>query len=351
MEVAPRVGANETADVPAHAAPRALLAELAPYQHPVLRHSITQIFTAIGLFLAGCAAMYWSVGVSYLLTLALAVPTGALLVRVFIVQHDCGHGAFFASRRANDVLGRLCGLLTLTPYANWRRQHAGHHGVWNNLDRRQSGVDMYSACLTVKEYLSLNFWQRWMYRLTRHPIVAHVLLPPLVFVVLYRVPFDTPRAWKRELRSVLWTDAAIVALFATLGLVLGFRQVFLVQLPVIAIGSIIGVWLFSLQHRFEGALWARQGEWTFAAAALTGSSYLRLPRVLQWFTGNIGFHHIHHLNPRVPNYRLPECYDAVPAVRAVTPMSLWSGLRSIRLALWDEDRRKLVRFSDLRSRA
>ena len=319
---------------------------LAHYEHAVLAKSVLQLATSIGLFLAACAAMYWVLQFSYLLPLALAIPAGALLVRVFIIQHDCGHGAFFASRRVNDALGMFCSLMTLTPYANWRQQHARHHGNWNNLDRRQAGADIYSTCLTLKEYRNLPRRYRFIYRLTRHPIVAHLLAPPFVFAVLYRVPFDTPSRRRRERRSVYRTDAALVVLFGALGWLLGYDHVLLVQGSVILVGSIIGVWLFAVQHRFETALWTRQDEWDFTAAALHGTSYLRLPKALQWFTGNIGFHHIHHLAPRVPNYRLEECYDALPALRVVPTLSLWSALTSVTLALWDEDRRKLIGFKD-----
>jgi omega-6 fatty acid desaturase (delta-12 desaturase) len=327
-----------------------LRSAVARFAAPVAVKTALQLGTSIGLFLAGCAAMYWVYSLSYLLTLALAVPTGALLVRVFIVQHDCGHGALFASRRANHAVGMLCSLFTLTPYTNWRRHHAAHHANWNNLDRRQSGSDLYSSCLTVQEYQALTPWHRLVYRISHHPLVANVLLPPLIFLLLYRIPFDTPREWRHERYTVYATDLSIAAMIVAAGLLLGFRQVLLVQLPVVAEASIIGVWLFSLQHRFESSLWARQGDWNAAAAALQGSSYLRLPKVLQWCTGNIGFHHVHHLDPRVPNYRLEECSEAVPALGSVPPMSLGAGLRALWLALWDEEHRRLVSFADLRRR-
>ena len=183
--------------------------------------SAWQLLTSFGPFLAGCAAMYLVFPVSYLLTLALAVPTGALLVRVFIVQHDCGHGSFFASRRANALVGRACSLITLTPFANWARQHNLHHADWNNLDRTGGGADIYSSCLTVRSYLALSPWQRLLYRLPRHPLIANVLLPPLVFLLLYRVPFDTPRGWARERWSVYLTNAALICLFGTLTIARG----------------------------------------------------------------------------------------------------------------------------------
>jgi omega-6 fatty acid desaturase (delta-12 desaturase) len=319
---------------------------IAAHESPTNIESAIQIVTAIGLFVAGCAAMYWSLGISYLLTLALALPTAGFAVRIFIVQHDCGHGAFLKSARANHLVGMLCSVITLTPYANWRRQHNQHHGNWNNLDRRESGADIYSACLTVAEYQALSPWKRFTYRLVRHPVIAHFVLPPLVFLFLFRIPFDTPKSWARERRSTYWTDLALLAALGALWHFIGIRQVLLVQLPIVALMSIIGVALFSLQHRFDGVLWARQGSWTMIDAALKGSSYFRLPRVLQWFTGNIGFHHIHHLSPRVPNYRLQACHNAIPALRQVTTLDWRDGLKAMGLMLWDEADGRMVGFKD-----
>ena len=318
-----------------------------PYEKPILSASLFQLVSSVSLFIGASALMYWSLQLSYLVTLLLAIPTGALLVRVFIIQHDCGHGSFFGSRWANDAVGWLCSILTLTPYANWRRQHAGHHATWNNLDRRYSGADIYSTCLTVAEYRALTLRQRFYHRLIRHPVIAHIVLPPLVFLILYRVPFDTPKNWGAERRAVYAHDAAIIALVCVLGLMVGFVPVLLVQLPVILVTSIIGVWLFAIQHRFDDSRWARQLQWSFTSAALDGSSYLKLPKVLQWFTGNIGFHHVHHLAPRIPNYRLENCYREVAALRDSTKLSLRSALASIGLALWDEERQCFVRFKDV----
>jgi omega-6 fatty acid desaturase (delta-12 desaturase) len=318
------------------------------YETPSLLKSSYQIATSIGLFIAGCASMYWSLHVSYLLTAALLIPTAGLLVRVFIIQHDCGHGSFFRSRRLNDLVGQFCSLLTFTPYAQWRRQHNRHHRHWNNLDRREAGADIYSACSTVAEYRALSAWERFTYRALRHPIMAHVIIPPFVFLFLYRVPFDTPKDWTRERWSVYLTNMAMVALAAALMLLLGFWQVLLVQIPVITLTSIMGVGQFSLQHRFDGVVWARQGEWNSTKASLQGSSYFKLPRVLQWFTGNIGFHHIHHLSPRVPNYRLEACHNSLPAPHAVTALTWRDAFRTIRLMLWDEPSGRMVRFADVR---
>jgi omega-6 fatty acid desaturase (delta-12 desaturase) len=324
---------------------------VAAYETPSLTASLFQIVSTVALFALAWLAMVWSLSVGYWLTLALAPLAAGLVVRIFIIQHDCGHGSMFRSRLMNDRVGRFCSLFTFAPYANWRRQHAGHHGNWNNLDRRESGADIYSACLTVDEYLALSAWDRFVYRAVRHPVVAHFLIPPVVFLLLYRVPFDTPPRWRRERRSVLVTNVALLLLYGGLSLIFGVRAVVMIQLPIMIVASIVGVWLFSLQHRFEGVLWTRQSEWTLVSAALEGSSFLKLPPVLQWFTGNIGFHHIHHLNPKVPNYRLSACHRANSGLHGVTTLSWRDGLAAVRLALWDETRQRVIRFSDLRAPA
>jgi omega-6 fatty acid desaturase (delta-12 desaturase) len=317
----------------------------AAFAQPIGGKGAVQLLTSFGPFIVACAATYLVYPISLLLALALAVPTGILLVRVFIIQHDCGHGSFFASARANVMVGRLCSMITLTPFANWARQHSLHHGNWSNLDRRK-GSDLYSSCLTVREYLALSRWRRLLYRLPRHPLVANVLLPPLVFMLLYRVPFDTPRRWVRERRSVHLTNLALLALFATLALLFGWQRVLVIQASIITVASIVGVWLFSLQHRFETSHWTRREDWDASDAAMHASSWFRLPRILHWLTGNIGFHHVHHLNPRVPNYRLRAAHAVVQALWPIEPLSLLGGLRAPWLTLWDEARCCLVRFHD-----
>ncbi|MBT5413872.1 MAG: fatty acid desaturase, partial [Rhodospirillaceae bacterium] len=266
---------------------------VAKFQAPVLRHSLLQVVTSLGGFLGTCAVMYATVDISYWFVLALAPLAAGFLVRTFIIQHDCGHGSFFRSKRWNDALGFACSLITLAPYPSWRRQHAGHHSVWNNLDRRDTGADIYSSCLTVDEYRALGPWGRRWYRVSRNPFVANILIPPFVFLVLYRLPFDMPAGWGGERRAVYLTDLALVALFGVLGLALGFDRLLEIQLPVIILAAIVGVWLFTVQHRSEWTVWARQKDWNAITASLEGSTYLRLPRALQWFTGNIGLHHVH----------------------------------------------------------
>ena len=308
----------------------------------MLHRSLVQAGTTIGAYVGICAIMYATIGHSH--WIALAPLAAGFLVRMFIIQHDCGHGAYFRSRRANDVLGVLCSLFTLTPYSSWRRQHAGHHGVWNNLDRRSSGADIYSACLTTEEFRALSSWRQRWYRLSRNPLIANIVLPPLVFLVLYRTPFDMPKEWRRERRAVYLTDLALFAALGSLGAVVGFGHVVAVQLLIMVPASIVGVWLFTVQHRSDTTVWARQEEWDALGASLKSTTYLRLSPILRWFTGNIGLHHVHHLNPKIPNYRLQLCHDSVAELRDVPAMSLRSALRAMLLVLWDEESQKLVPF-------
>jgi len=336
---------NTTLNSPLAASSASLRQALRSYQAPDHGRSAWQIVIAFVSFIGLCALMYVLVDVSIWLAWALAVPAAGIVVRIFILQHDCGHGALFRSKRLNDWVGRLCSLVTLTPYANWRRQHAMHHANWNNLDRRESGADIYSTCLTTAEYRRMSPGRRLLHRLLRHPLIALILLPPAVFIILYRLPFDTPSAWHRERLSVHGTNLALIALVATLGLTLGFGAVALVQLPIMVMAAIVGVWLFSVQHRFEGTAWYRRTAWSAQAASLKGTSYLRLPAILRWFTGSIGYHHIHHLNSRIPNYRLAECHDATPALGHVPTLTLGSALRSSVCWLWDEERGRMVSFA------
>lgn len=324
------------------AAQARLRREARRFQAPILSHGLFQLATSFGGFFATCAGMYALASLSLWLPPLLAPLAAGFLVRIFMIQHDCGHHSFVASRRLNNIIGSVCSILTLTPYSSWRRQHAGHHGIWNDLDRRQSGADIYSSCLTVAEYQGLSGIRRLWYRTTRHPLVANVILPPFVFLVLYRLPFDMPRSWRRERRLVHLTTLVAIAWFVGQSLIFGVVPVLVVQLSALSLAAIVGVWLFTVQHRGEGTLWARQADWSPTSAALHSSSYLRLPTVLQWFTGNIGFHHVHHMDPRVPNYRLEECHDALGTLRGVPRTSLWQGLKDLRFVLWDEDRGQMV---------
>ena len=223
---------------------RTLLAGLVQFQGPSTRRSIMQL-ASTGLAYAGTvAAMYVALQLSVWLALAISIPAAGLVVRLFIIQHDCGHGSYFRSSHANEIVGWLCSIVTFTPYSNWRRQHAGHHAVWNNLDQRHGGADIYSSCLTLQEYLGLPARRRWFYRVTRHPVIAQLILPPLVFLLLYRVPFDTPKTWRKERRGVHFTNLALAVMLSGLVALLGWRPVLLVQLPIMVFASIGGVWLF-----------------------------------------------------------------------------------------------------------
>ena len=324
---------------------RSLLRRAATFQSPVLAHSMWQFASTGAAYLAVLALMYIAYQVSAWLSLALVLPAAGLVVRLFIIQHDCGHGAFFRSRRANFVVGVLCSLATLTPFTNWRRHHAQHHAMWNNLDRRDMTSDIYSTCLTVQEYEAMSPSKRWMARTVRHPLIAHLIIPPLVFLVLYRVPFETPRAWVSERRAVHLTNALIAAVLAAMILPLGIWPVLVIQLPVITVAAIIGVWLFSIQHRFEDAHWTHSSDWSAIAAAIRGSSFLKLPSVLCWFSGNIGYHHVHHLVPRVPNYRLRACHEACEELFGTARvLTLREALTAPCYALYDESLSRMVQF-------
>jgi omega-6 fatty acid desaturase (delta-12 desaturase) len=287
--------------------------------------------------------MYLCRPVSLWLVLPLAVLAGALLVRVFIIFHDCGHGSFFKSPAANALVGFLAGILTFTPYYHWRWEHAIHHANAGDLDKRGTG-DVWT--MTVQEYLEASRWKKFAYRLARNPIVLFVIAPLFLFVVLQRIP--STKANARERHSVYAMDLAILCMAASLSLVFGFTAYLVIQLIILMVAGGAGVWMFYVQHQFEDVYWERGENWSFTAAALQGSSFYKLPRILQWFSGNIGFHHIHHLSPRIPNYNLEKCHKANPLFQQVKPVTFLSSLKSITFRLWDEKGRKLVGYRHLR---
>ncbi len=287
-------------------------------------------------------AMDRALTVSYWLMLPIAILAAGFLVRIFIIFHDCGHGSFFKAKRVNNATGALAGVLLLTPYRHWRWQHALHHGTAGDLDRRGSG-DIWT--LTVEEYLRSTRWRRFGYRLARNPLVLFVIAPLYVFVIHHR--FAAATAPGRERRSVHRTNWALLAMILMLSAVIGLKAFLLIQLTVSAIAGSVGLWLFYVQHQFEGAFWVRSEDWNYTAAALEGSSFYKLPRILQWFTGNIGFHHIHHLSPRIPNYHLQQCHEADPFFNMVQPVTLLASLRFLTFRLWDEQRKGFVGFRNL----
>jgi acyl-lipid omega-6 desaturase (Delta-12 desaturase) len=309
--------------------------------------SVWQVVNTIPPFCGLLFLMYFLLPVSYLLVLAVSVIAAGFLVRTFIIQHDCGHGSFFKSRKANNRLGHFCSLLTMVPYYYWKRQHALHHSTSGNLDRRGYGdMDIY----TVAEYLQLSPWERFRYRAYRNPAVFLLIGPLVVFLYQNRCVFDRKQTTKRQRRNVYTTDLYVAALFLILGLWIGFGKLFLIAVPVLYIAGGSGIWLFYIQHQFEHAYWKRGPEWNSKNAAMQGSSYYRLPRVLQWFTGNIGFHHIHHLNETIPNYRLPQTYEQHPEYHDVYMVTLWSSLKTAFLSVWDEEQARLISFRELKRR-
>lgn len=314
------------------------------YQQPSLWRAVWQLVNTLVPYVALWCLMYVLAGVSYWLVVPLAVLTGGLMVRLFIIHHDCGHGSFFKSRRANDVWGFITGVLTFTPYQHWRWEHAVHHSTSGNLDRRGTG-DIWT--MTVREYLESSRWKRLAYRLMRNPGVLFVLGPLYMLLIKHR--FTNAGAGRRERRSVYWTNLGILGLGVGLSLIFGLKAYLVIQLTVIAVAGTAGIWLFYVQHQFEGVYWQRHGQWDYLTAALQGSSFYKLPGILQWFTGNIGFHHIHHLSPRIPNYNLERCHEAEPLFQNVPAVTLFGSLKSLAFRLWDEKRHRLVGFGHLRS--
>jgi acyl-lipid omega-6 desaturase (Delta-12 desaturase) len=312
---------------------------IAPYEQPDLRRSIWQLVNSCVPFFALWYGMYRSLSVSYWLTLALALPTAGLLVRIFIIFHDCCHGSFFKSRKANAIVGTITGILTLCPYSQWRHSHNVHHAHAGDLDHRGDG-DIWT--LTVDEYLALPRFKQLLYRFYRNPLVMFGLGPIGLFVLQYR--FNRKGAGQAERINTWVTNAGIVGIAALLCWLVGWQAFLLVHGPVFLIAGAAGVWLFYVQHQFEGTYYAQHEEWDFVKAALQGSSFYKLPKVLQWFTGNIGFHHIHHLSPRVPNYLLERTHAEVPMFQEVEAVTLLSSLRSLRFRMWDEYRKTLVGF-------
>ena len=309
------------------------------------RQSLVQLVTTATAFAATLAVMGMLSSSHYWLSLLLAIPAARLLVRLFIIQHDCCHGSFFKSRSANDTLGRMLSVLTFTPYGHWSQGHAAHHASTGNLDRRGRGdVETW----TVAEFQAASAAKKLFYRLYRNPFVMVLIGAPLNFLLLQRLPLGSARRHVGSQRSIMALNLALLVVFGAACAAFGIVPVLLTYLPVMIVASWIGNWLFYVQHQFEETNWERGEEWNFHVASLAGSSYFHLPPVLQWFSGNIGLHHIHHLSSRVPNYRLQACLDAAPELAGVARrITMRESLGCWRLALWDESSRSLVGFRDL----
>jgi len=316
---------------------------VAKFQVPSRWKATWQMVNTFGGYILLWVLLYWSLSISWWLTVPLAIVAGLLVIRIFIIFHDCGHGSYFKSRLANDIVGFISGMMTFTPYFHWRWEHGLHHGASGDLDRRGTG-DIWT--MTVQEYLESTRWKRFAYRLARNPFVLFIVAP--VFLFLIRQRFSTPGAKPRERHSVWWMNLAIFGMVLTLSLIFGWKTYLLLQLIITMVSGAAGVWLFYVQHQFEGTYWEHSGEWDYTAAALQGSSFYKLPKILQWFSGNIGFHHIHHLSPRIPNYNLQPCHESHPLFKSVKPVTLRSSLKSLAFRLWDESRQRLVSFRQIR---
>ena len=333
MDDSPTLSANEKKEL------RQILQR---YQQPSIQRSAWQLVNSIVPFIALWVLMVYSLQVSYWLTLALSLPAAGFMVRTFIIFHDCGHGSFFKTAAANDITGIITGVLVFTPYYYWRHDHAIHHATSGDLDRR--GVGDVNT-LTVEEYKALPWHRKAIYRVLRNPLILFTIGSFLLFTIFHRFCVrGTPR---RERNSVIATDLALAGILTGLVLLVGWKAVLLIQCPIMFIAASAGVWLFYVQHNFTGTYWARHGKWDFYTSAMKGASFYKLPLLLQWFSGNIGFHHIHHLNAKIPNYLLPNAYRENAAFH-VPPVTLRSSLESLSLRLWDEKREKLVGYEVLK---
>ncbi len=325
---------------------RAWTRVLAPYRQPSNRRGLLEIAITILPLVALWALAWVTLDIGYWLALPLALAAAAFLVRLFAIQHDCSHGSFFRHRWANDWIGRILSVMTLTPYGVWRRTHAAHHASSGNLDRRGLG-DV--GTLTVEEYRARSLWGRLCYRLYRHPLVMFGVSPAYLFILQHRLPIGLMRDGWRPWASTMATNLAIALIAGLLIWLIGIKAFLLVHLPIMLFAASVGVWLFYVQHQFEHTTWANDGKWNAHDAALHGSSHYDLPAFLRWFTANIGMHHVHHLSSRIPYYRLPRVLRDHPELRDVGRLTLLQSFRCVNLALWDETRRRLVSFREARA--
>ena len=320
---------------------------LSTYREPQCTRSIFELVMTVAAFCMAWATMWVTLNYSYWLTLLFSLPTAGLLLRLFVLQHDCGHGSFYRSRAVNDWVGRILGAVTLTPYDSWRHSHNAHHASSGNLDERGFGdIDT----LTVREYLALPKIRQLRYRAYRHPLVMFGFGPAFLFLIRHRMPIgNMGKGWKPWITTMA-TNTATAALILGMIWLVDTGPFVMVHLPVVLLAASMGVWLFYVQHQFEETVWAKDAHWNLHEAALHGSSHYDLPAILRWFTGNIGVHHVHHLCSRIPFYRLPEVLRDYPVLVGTSRLSLIESFNSVRLTLWDEDLQKLISFGDLRRR-
>ncbi|MCR8641148.1 fatty acid desaturase [Paenibacillus sp. N1-5-1-14] len=317
--------------------------EIVTYEKSDLKKSVLQLFNTLVPFFVLWYLAYESLAISYWLTLAISVLASGFVIRIFILFHDCCHHSFFRNRLANEILGTITGILTFFPYHQWRLSHSIHHATSGNLDKRGTG-DIW--ILTVEEYVAASTWTRIAYRLYRNPLVLFGLGPIYIFLIQNR--FNRKKATRSERINTYITNLGIVSLCALLIFMVGFKAFLLVHGPIFLLSGAAGIWLFYVQHQFEDTYFEQDERWDYVMASVEGSSYFKLPKVLQWLTGNIGFHHVHHLSPKVPNYNLEKAHDNTPALHLVSTITIISSLQAIRFRLWDEHNKKFVSFREVR---
>jgi omega-6 fatty acid desaturase (delta-12 desaturase) len=312
------------------------------YNRPSLYKSLWQICNSFVPFVVMCFLMYKSLVLPYWITLLLILPASGFLIRLFIIFHDCGHGSFFKSKKANDIIGKIMGIMAFTPYYKWHSQHHTHHSTSGNLDKRGVG-DVWT--MTVDEYLNSSKGKRFIYRAFRNPFTLFTIGPLLMVFYINRV--TSKEMTKKEKHNVYFTNIIIVVISVLLSYFIGLKAYLLILLPLILISHSIGLWLFYIQHQFDEVSWERSENWDYKTAAVKGSSFLKLSPVLQWFTGNIGFHHVHHLSSKIPNYNLSKCHYQTGLFKDVKPIRFFATFKALKLNLWDEANRQLISFKKI----
>lgn len=316
--------------------------DVAPFEKTNTKASIMQIVNTVGPLILLWYVAYLTLSISYWLTMPIIILTAGFLVRTFILFHDCCHQSFFKSRKANDILGTILGVVTLVPYEQWKNTHNVHHATSGNLDKRGTG-DMW--LLTVDEYLESSLWRRIAYRVYRNPFIMLGIGPIAVFLIEYR--FNRKEARTKERINTYVTNVALISLYAALIALIGWQAFLLIQGPIFFLSGLLGIWLFYVQHQFEDSYFENEDEWSYVQAAVEGSSYYKLPKLLQWLTGNIGFHHVHHLSPRVPNYHLEKAHNETLPLQKATTITLKTSFKSLRFRLWDEKKKTFISFKQL----
>ncbi|HLU21538.1 fatty acid desaturase [Lederbergia graminis] len=317
--------------------------KVAPYEGPEIKASIRQMINTFLPFILLWFAAYQSLSISYWLSLVFAIIASGFVIRIFIIFHDCCHQSFFKGKKANKIVGTISGIITMFPYEKWKRSHSIHHATSSNLDKRGEG-DIW--IMTVEEYVEASFWGRLAYRFYRNPLVMFGLGPIYLFFVENRI--NRRGAKRKERFNTYLTNASIVALYALLCWLIGWQAFLLIQAPILFIAGSLGIWLFYVQHQFEDSYFENESEWDYVKAAVDGSSYYKLPKILQWVTGNIGYHHVHHLVPRVPNYNLEKAHESTPPLQKATTITLGTSLQSLRFRLFDQENKQFVNFKEIK---